>query len=122
MPRLFDLRELLADPVIQACIGNISGHVEQPCGKGAPHAFIELRIFGELFDDLDHSLAKLAVGQGRTRYADYGKPGGEFVVIGQAIKRWDQLAFREVAGGAEDDDDAFRSAPLKAQRVLEGVL
>src|SRR5215475_8392433 len=89
--------------------------------ESRPQVFVESGVFGEILDCLAHELLELWIAQRAARNPDHGKGSRQPAVVSQAIERWHQLTFGEVAGGAEDDHRALRSLALKSQRVGERV-
>ena len=100
---------------------DVARDIEEAFGEAAPDVLVELGVFGELLDGLEHLLAEGVVGERRARDADDREPGREPPVVGQPVERGHELPFREVAIRAEDHDDALGHAPLEAQRVLKRI-
>ena len=85
-------------------IRDVAGHVEEPLRERFPEVFVERRIFQKLRDRFAHALAKLVVGHGGSGNADHRETGRQPPFPGQAIERGHQLAFGEIAVGAENHD------------------
>ncbi len=75
-----------------------------------------------LFDGAAHCRAKLLVGYGGTRRADYGHSGWQSTLGGERVQRRNELPLRQVAARAEDDHGARRRHPREAQSLQEWVL
>jgi hypothetical protein len=54
--------------------------------------------------------------------ADDREAAGEKLVAGEVVEGWNELAVGEVAGGAEDDDDAGFGSPAEAKAFPERIL
>ena len=69
-----------------------------------------------------HALAELVVGQLAAGRADDGEVLGQQAAHGRRVQRRHQLALGQVAGRAEDDEDARLGAAPELQALCERVL
>ncbi len=99
--------EALAQLAVGGRIFGIERHVvhafEQPGQDGA----VRLPAC-RLLQILSGTLPELLVAHLRSRHADDREPVGQEPSLAKVVERWNQLALREVARGAEDDEQTRR--------------
>ena len=100
-------------------IADIARQIEETLCEGSPQIFIEGRVFEELRNGIMHAGAEIIVRHRSAGDADYGKTRRETAFVSQAVKRGHQLAFCEIAIGAENHDDARRRLSVEAQRIIQ---
>ena len=109
--------------VFTGLVRKVRRDIAHPVGERLPDVVAEL-VAPVLLHRLLHPLAELVVALLAARNADDGETLGEQPAEGERIQRREELPLGQVAGGAEDDEDArIRRAPkLQSfeQRVLLG--
>src|SRR5439155_8200221 len=107
---LVELVQQGPEAILAALVREIGGEVMRPFGQPVPDLLLEV-VPAELADGVLHPLAELVVGPIRARDADDGEALRQEVPAGERVQRREDLAAREIAGGAEDDEDARLGCP-----------
>ena len=121
-PLLLDLAQEIAEPGVEVGVGGIAGVVEEGLGEPLPHARGGRLDAGELRDRLAHARAELLVAHLRPAHADDGEGLGQHAALEHRPERGDELALGEIAGGAEDDEDAGVFRRYLCHGALDAVL
>src|SRR5262249_30470206 len=95
--------------------------IEDAWPESLPDGRLHRAAAREVVDRLVGFLAEIVVALGAPGHADHACLVREQAVAGQVIKRGEQLAMRQVACRAEDDDDAGFRGELLAQALAQGI-
>ena len=117
---LVELVQALHDVLLAALVGEVGRHVADRLGELVPDVLAEL-VARVVLDRLLHLLPELLVAHLGARNADDAELRRQQVAERERVERREELALRQVAGGAEDRQRArLRRAP-SAQPLLERV-
>ena len=119
--RVGDFVELLAELGVIGGVLDVARQVEDPLGEGFPDFLVEFAVFGKFPYRGLHLFAVGLVAHLGAGVANDGKAGGKPSVQRQAVERRKELAFCEVAVGAENDHGRVGYAALETERVHKGV-
>jgi hypothetical protein len=119
-----DLIEQVRELLVVVGVADVRRQVIEPLRERAPDLVVDLLLLGELGDRLLHLVAEFVVRLRRARLADDRELGGHEPLLHQPVERRDELALRQIAGGAEDDDGARTGGAFEtdtfAQRIVGG--
>jgi hypothetical protein len=101
--------------------GEVHGDVVHAFGKRLPDVVTERIARVPLHRSL-HPFPELVVRLFRARDADDCEVLGQEAAVGERVERREQLAFRQVAGRTEDDEDAGVRRPPDLQPFEQRVL
>ncbi len=116
-----ELFELLAEAHEVRGVLELARHVVQAAREVGPHHVVDRLAARELADGLAHARAKLLFADVGQREADDRHARRQEARDGEVVERRDQLAARQVARGAEDDEDARRGGTLGLETGSKGV-
>ena len=108
---LVDLVQEPGEVVLTALVGEVERDVARRLGQPVPDVLVEV-VAAELADGVLHLVAELVVRPVRAGGADDRELLRQELAAGERVERGEDLAVRQVAGGAEDDEHArLRRAP-----------
>src|SRR6266540_4236505 len=109
------------EPVLAFLVGEVRWDVAHAFGQRIPDVFAEL-VARVVLDRFLHSLAELVIGLLGAGHADEAEAFRQQPAKRERVQRREELALREVAGGAEDREDAWIRSPPDLQAFEQGVL
>ena len=117
---LVELVQQVGELVLAALVGEVERDVAGRLGEPLPDLGLEV-VAPELADRVLHLVAELVVRPLRARGADDRELLGEELAAGERVQRREDLAVREVAGRAEDDEHARLGRPPRAEPLEQRI-
>ena len=114
-------RERVAQLVLGLVVGEVERHVVHAFGEPLPR-FVFERVARVILDRLLHPFLERVVGLLGARGADDPETLGQQAADRERVQRRQQLLRRQVAGRAEDDEDARVGPTANPQAVEQRVL
>ena len=118
---LVELVQRLDELVLAMLVGEVERRVAHAVRELRPHLLVE-RIARVILDRLLHPLAEVVVALRCARRADDRELLRQQPAERERVQRRDQLLRRQVAGRAEDDEDARVRPPPNAQPFGQRIL
>ena len=118
---LVELGQRRGEVVLALLVGEVHRDVVHAFGKRLPDVVTE-RIARVLLHRSLHPFPELVVRLFRARDADDCEVLGQQAAVGERVERGEELAFRQVAGRAEDDEDAGVRRPPDLQPFEQRVV
>jgi len=118
---LVELGQRRGEVVLALLVGEVHRDVVHAFGKRLPDVVTE-RIARVLLHRGLHPFPELVVRLFRARDADDGEVLGQEAAVRERVERGEQLAFRQVPGRAEDDEDAGVRCPPNLQPFEQRVV
>ena len=117
---LVELVQQVGELVLAALVGEVERDVAGRLGEPLPDLGLEV-VAPELADRVLHLVAELVVRPLRAGGADDRELLGEELAARERVQRREDLAVREVAGGAEDDEHARLGRPPRAEPLEQRI-
>ena len=113
--------EVLAELAVGRGVLEGAGDVAETALEVGPERRIDGLAARVLADALLHLGAELLVALRAPRHADHREAARQRAAHGEVVECRHQLAPREIAGGAEDDDGARLSGPVLDEAAAQGI-